>query len=325
VGLLAGLILGVSITLSKELLDTSIRRRDQAEDLGIPVVALIPRLQEHLRGGGPVVQRLFLAIRQDPASPVAESFRMLRAATSLATGGTQGRVLGITSPGVGEGKTLVTCNLATMYAQAGLRTLVIDCDLRRPAVARGFGLPASPGLSDVLEGRAELRDALRESGVAGLQLMTAGQRTPHASELLAGEGFQRLLATLRKDPEPGSLVRTPRFDVILLDLPPVAPVSETVVLGRLTSALYLLIRAGRTPHEVAADVLRRLEQAKVAVRGIVLNDVSKDDLGETARYLYYDYTDEGNNDDRRLWEKLTGQRRRRPSSSTATPVSPVEP
>jgi len=179
------------------------------------------------------------------------------------------------------------------------------------AVARGFGLANGPGLSDVLEGRVEIRDAIRESGVAGLQILTAGERVPNPSELLTGDSFQRLLQSLRKESEGANTNKGPRYDVILLDLPPVEAVSETVTLGRLTSALYLLIRAGRTPAEIAADVLRRLSFAKVAVRGIILNEVSKDDLGHrTASYLYYNYTDEPS-EDRGVWDRLSGNSRRR--------------
>ncbi|MEO7995148.1 MAG: Wzz/FepE/Etk N-terminal domain-containing protein, partial [bacterium] len=123
---LVGLALGLVLVVSKELLDTSIRRRDQAEELGIPVVAEIPSFQEHLPRQALAGQRFFLALRLDPLGPVAESFRILRAATNQIVGQSQSRVLGLTSAGTSEGKTLVTLNLAAMFAQAGLRTLVID-------------------------------------------------------------------------------------------------------------------------------------------------------------------------------------------------------
>lgn len=316
-GLLVGLMLGLSVATGRAVLDTTMRNRAQAESLGLPVIAQVPRISEHWSAPkGQPAPRLWLAVRQDPLGPVAEAFRILRSAITLATPGTSGRILGITSAGIGEGKSLVTTNLAAVCAQAGLRTLVIDADLRRPSVARGFGIPQSPGLVEVLEGRTTPPEAIRESGIANLWLLPAGDRTGQPSELLQSESFTRLLQTLRREGET-PLQQGPRsapFDVILLDLPPVSAVSETLALGRQTSALYLLVRAGQTPREVAQDALVRLELAKIAVRGLILNDVSKGDLGRLAGYYYHNYTEEGEQVDRGLWERLTGQRRRRPTS-----------
>lgn len=315
-GLMVGAGLGLVVATAQTVLDTSIRRREQAESLGLPVVAQIPRVQEHLPASATGLGRLYLALRHDPLGVVAESFRILRSATTLATGAGMGRVLGITSTGVGEGKTLVTLNLAAMYANAGQRTLVIDTDLRRPAVARSFGIPSSPGLSDVLEGKAQVQEVLRDSGITGLWVLPAGSKTTNPAELLLGEQFTRLLQSLKREGEAGNGKLAP-FDVILLDLPPVEPVAETMGLGRLTTALYLLIRAGQTPIGIVRDALTRLAQGKVAVRGLILNDVTREDLGTTAaRYLYYSYA-EGESDipDRGLWERLMGGgRRKKPRS-----------
>lgn len=321
-GLLIGLALGLVTAVGRTLLDTTIRQRGQAESLGLPVVALIPAIQEHWRPvKGEAAPRIWLAIRQDPLGPIAESFRILRSAITLANPGQHGRILGITSASVGEGKSLVTLNLASMCAQAGLRTLVIDADLRRPSVARSFGLPTSPGLVEVLENRTSITEALRESGVGNLWLLPAGERTAHPSELLQGEAFPRLLQTLRRegDAVPLGGSKSAPFDVILLDLPPISAVSETLSLGRLTTALYLLIRAGHTPREIAQDALDRLAAAKVAVRGLILNGVHRDDLGRLARYYYHNYSEDQETPDRGLWERLTGQRKRR------RPVNTIEP
>jgi len=318
-GLLIGFALGLVTAIGRTLLDTTIRQRAQAESLGLPVVALIPAIHEHWRlGKAESAPRLWLAIRQDPLGPIAESFRILRSAITLANPGQHGRILGITSASVGEGKSLVTLNLASMCAQAGLRTLVIDADLRRPSVARSFGIPTSPGLVEVLENRTSVGEALRESGVGNLWLLPAGERTAQPSELLQGEAFPRLLQTLRRegDNSPHGGSKSAPFDVILLDLPPISAVSETLSLGRLTTALYLLIRAGHTPREIAQDALDRLTAAKVAVRGIILNGVSREDLGRLARYYYHNYSEEQDTPDRGLWERLTGQRKRKQRPAT---------
>ena len=217
-----------------------------------------------------------LVVATTPQSRAAEQFRLLRTRIKQAERGRTIRSIAITSPSKGDGKSLTAANLALAMAQEfHQRVLLIDADFRRPAIAGLFGLSESPGLSDVLLGAAELDAALVGLTDHRLTVLPAGTPALHPAELLGSSGMRRVLDTLRS-----------RFDRILIDLPPVAPVADVHVVAGMTDGIVMVVRAGVTAKPAIEQALSGLDASKVL--GLVLND-AEESKGRRETYEGYGY------------------------------------
>jgi capsular exopolysaccharide synthesis family protein len=195
-----------------------------------------------------------------PQSLAAEQYRSLRTRLTRAESGRALRAIIVTSPGKGDGKSLTAGNLAlTMAQEFQQRVLLLDADLRRPSIHRLFGVPESPGLSDVLMGGAAIEDALLEVPDHHLTVLPSGIIPTHPAELLGSAAMRRVLDTLRT-----------RYDRIILDMPPVAPLADVTIASGLADGVLLIVRAGVTPKPAIERALAGLDMAKVL--GLVLND-----------------------------------------------------
>ena len=195
-----------------------------------------------------------------PQSLAAEQYRSLRTRLTRAESGRALRAIIVTSPGKGDGKSLTAGNLAlTMAQEFQQRVLLLDADLRRPSIHRLFGVPESPGLSDVLMGGVAIEDALLEVPDHHLTVMPSGIIPSHPAELLGSAAMRRVLDTLRT-----------RYDRIILDMPPVAPLADVSIAAGLADGVLLIVRAGVTPKPAIERALAGLDMAKVL--GLVLND-----------------------------------------------------
>ena len=211
-----------------------------------------------------------------PQSLAAEQYRSLRTRIKRAENGRALRAIVVTSPNKGDGKSLTAANLAlTMAQEFQQRVLLIDCDFRRPAVHRLFGVNEGPGLSDVLMGGVELNQALINVENHHLTLLPAGAIPSHPAELLGSAAMRRVLDTLRT-----------RFDRILIDMPPVAPLADLHILAPMADRLLMIVRAGVTPKPAIERALAGLDMTKVL--GLVLNE-SGGNIAETATYQDYGY------------------------------------
>ncbi len=216
--------------------------------------------------------RLVAAIQ--PASLAAEQYRSLRTRIKRAENGRAVRTIVVTSPAKGDGKSLTAANLAlTMAQEFQQRVLLIDADLRRPAVHRLFGVSQGPGLSDVLMGAAELDHALLAIPDQHLTLLPAGTPPSHPAELLGSATMRRVLDTLRT-----------RFDRILIDMPPVAPLADLHIVAPMADGLLMIVRAGVTPKPAIERALAGLDVTKVL--GLVLNESGAQD---SDKYSYEGY------------------------------------
>lgn len=228
---------------------------DVAEGLGIRVVGAVPSLrhaERHLVGanGEPDVS----------AYPVLESFDAIR--TQLlhdARAGTT-RVVQVTSAVAGEGKTTLACHLATSLARAGRKTLLVDGDLRRPAVHQLFELPLQPGFSEVLLGEVEVAEGVQQTTLAGLSVMSAGQWDREVLQSLARDGLEGMFEKLQEE-----------FDFIILDSHPVLPAADALLMARQSDAVILSVlrEVSQTPRVYAAS--RRLDAVGARVLGAVVN------------------------------------------------------
>jgi protein-tyrosine kinase len=195
-----------------------------------------------------------------PTSLAAEQYRSLRTRIKRVESGRPLRTIAVTSPAKGDGKSLTAANLAlTMAQEFQQRVLLMDCDLRRPSVHRLFGISDGPGLGDVLMNVAELDHALVALPEYHLTVLPAGLPPSRPAELLGSSAMRRLLDTLRT-----------RFDRILIDVPPVAPLADLHILAPMVDGLLMIVRAGVTPKPAIERALAGLDASKVL--GLVLNE-----------------------------------------------------
>lgn len=196
-----------------------------------------------------------------PASVAAEAYRTLRTNLFYALVDDPPRVIAVTSPGPREGKSMTCANLGVVLAQAEKRTLILDCDLRRPTMHGIFGLRNFRGLVDVVAGGMEPRKAWREP-LYGLKVMTAGPIPPNPAELLGSRRFAEFLSGVREE-----------FDYVLLDAPPTELVSDPVILATQADGVLLVVNAQSTRKGSVRSSIRSLEAVEAKVLGTVMNSV----------------------------------------------------
>jgi len=271
IGLLVGLFLGVLAAFLLEYLDQTIKTAADVERaLELPVLGLIP--MGAARGGGRrgALPLISLASPEDPTS---EAYRALRTSVTFVNAEERAlRLICVTSPGPGEGKSTTAANLAITLAQQGAHTLLVDADLRRPLVHRAFNLVQEPGLTDILVGTAMLREAVRPNVVPNLDVLPAGALPPNPSELLGSAAMHRLLDDLRAE-----------YDTVIFDSPPALAVTDATVLGASSDAVILVLRAGETEEHAAQQAVEQLRRVHARVAGAVLNGVAMN--GD--KYYYY--------------------------------------
>jgi capsular exopolysaccharide synthesis family protein len=213
-----------------------------------------------------------LALVQSPNGPRAEAFRKIRGHLTAMVEQQRGAVFAIVSPSYGDGRTLTVCNLAVALAQAGRTVALVDCDLRRPRIGAIMGTAAqatdgrtdAPGLSDVLQGQAEVAAALRRWGVAPLDVLAAGPVPPQPGDLLAAGQLSSVLTLL-----------TTRYDVVLIDTPPLTPVGDAIDVARLCDGVIMVVRYGATGLADVRTAANALRSASATMIGSILNGVPR--------------------------------------------------
>ena len=208
------------------------------------------------------------------AAQVIESFRSIRLGLVHAVSGAGTPMVTVTSPGPGDGKSIVCANLAISFASGGYRTLLIDGDVRRGALHSTLGVTRTPGLTDVLQGTATIAQAVRATDTQRLWLLPSGSRRPGDPELLTSPRLLKLLDELRTG-----------FDVVIVDSAPLGAGIDGFALASATRNLVLVMRTGKTDRRLAEAKLRVLDRLPVDVLGAVLNGVRSDGV-----YRYYGYT-----------------------------------
>jgi succinoglycan biosynthesis transport protein ExoP len=251
-GLLVGLALALAIAVAREVLDTRIRTLED-----IRLVTELPVL------GGITYDRDSktnpLVVQHDPRGPRAESFRSLRTNLQFLDGGRGVRSVVMTSSVENEGKTTSAANLGIAMAEAGLSTVIVEADLRKPRLSTALDLEGAVGLTDVLIGRFELDEVLQEWGAHGMAVLPAGPIPPNPSELLQSEAMADLVSKLLD-----------RFEVVLFDAPPLLPVSDAAVLSRLTDGAIVVAAARRTNSTMLKAAIDVVDAVDARVLGILV-------------------------------------------------------
>ncbi|MES1242658.1 MAG: polysaccharide biosynthesis tyrosine autokinase [Acidobacteriota bacterium] len=311
-GLLFGLVFGVGLVLLLEYLDRTIKTSEQVERvLGLPTLAVIPDVNDtgsgyggykgyggygygyglsqavaKVKGSsrrwlekkkGDLPSRIELVPHEGPRLAVSEAYRSLRTALLLSSA-RELKVVAVTSAVASEGKSATATNLAVVMAQLGRRVLIIDADLRKPRLHEVFQVSNRSGLVTYLTGGADFEGIVARTPVPQLYVTPSGPIPPNPSELLASDRMVELVKAARG-----------RFDFVVIDTPPLLPVTDATLVGDLVDGVTICLRAGKVTREEARTCLDRLKMAGVKVLGVVLNRHKLNQGGYTGRrYQMYE-------------------------------------
>ncbi len=279
-GMLLGGMVGVALVFVRAWLRRGVQGAEQIEQLGLPVFATVnyvaaSDMTRHKKGDRPPLVAI-----TDPGNVAVEAFRSLRTSLHFGMLDAPTNALVLTSSTPGVGKSFIAANLAVVLAQGGQRVCLIDADLRRGQLRKFFDKPKNtPGLAEYLGEDKTLDEVLLDGPVAGLSFICTGRYPPNPTDLLLRSRMQALLALL-----------APRFDMVILDTPPVLAVTDPVVLGQIAGTILLVARHDITPIAEIEATRRTLESAGLKITGVVLNSYDPRKAG-AGRYGYrYNYS-----------------------------------
>ncbi|MCW2856669.1 MAG: ywqD 1 [Marmoricola sp.] len=252
-----GLVLGLAMALLRDLLDNTIGSASDVEDtIDAPVLSSVAYDTD--------VPKHPLLTEVGSHSTRVEAFRLLRTNLQFLDLDTRPRALVITSAVPSEGKTSTATNLAIALAQTGLRVLLVDGDLRRPKVASVLGLERSVGLTTVLVGRSELQDSIQKHTDSGIYFLASGPIPPNPTEVLQSRAAQELFDRVSQ-----------MFDMVIIDGPPLLPVSDAAIMARDVDGAILVVRHGKTTKDQLKQAALRLAQVDANLLGVMVNMTPK--------------------------------------------------
>lgn len=217
-----------------------------------------------------------LIAHNDLKNPATEAYRVIRTSIQFAQAGKELKTLAVTSCTPNEGKSTTIANLAVVLTQAGKSVLLIDCDMRNPTVHKNFNLSNKVGLSSCISMGTALSDAVQKTSIEGLYALTGGVIPPNPSELLGSEQMKNVLQRAKE-----------QYDYVLIDTPPVMPVTDALIVGRFVDGMILVIASAEVKVEMARDVKNQLVNAGANILGVVLNKVRSEHHGYGYGYYYY--------------------------------------
>ncbi|CAD5897498.1 maintenance protein tyrosine kinase involved in biofilm formation [Carnobacterium maltaromaticum] len=203
-----------------------------------------------------------LIVSLKPKSPIAEQFRSIRTSIEFASVNTEMKVLVVTSSEQNSGKSLISSNLAVTFAQKGLKTLLIDADLRNPSVKNYFYLPKGRGLSSLIKRKTSLEDVIYQTDEKNLFILPPGFVVPNPADMLGSENMEGLITILRQS-----------FDQIIIDTPPILVATDAVIVSTFSDGIIVVVRSGKTNKQSAKKALRSMNQSSTPIIGTILNDV----------------------------------------------------
>jgi capsular exopolysaccharide synthesis family protein len=309
VGAFMGLILGVALAFVLETLDTSIGTIEDVENVvKLPVLGVIPSVINDSDHGYGIIARIkekFSPVQKteeqervirlfahyNPKSPTTEAYRNIH--TNLKLNPSKKAIL-VTSSGPREGKSSIAVNLSIVMAQAGLKTLLVSADLRRPVIAKTFGIKKEPGLNELLTGTVSLEDSLKNvtdlmmgdmnfeeirmtPGLENIWILTSGRLPFNPAELIESKELNNVIEKLKV-----------RFDVVIFDSPPILPVTDASLLAPKLDCVVVVYEIGRTSREALIRAKGQLESVGAKIAGIVLNH-TKPQTEAIATYPYYSH------------------------------------
>lgn len=262
-----GLLVGIGVLWLLAKLDDRLESPEAIEEaLEEPIMGQLPEVDKrHYKEGYLVLNRM------KSHTMFAESLRGVRSTLLLSPEGSSKRFIAVTSAVPGDGKTTFTTNFAITLANSGNRTLLIDADLRRGNIHGYFEQPLEGGLSEVLNGKLQAREAIRETQIPNLSFMRAGERPTNPSELLIGPNTKELIRELRAE-----------FDYVIFDCPPLTAIDDTFSIAAYLDGIFFVIRAGKTSIRFAKMAIQTIRQRGAPILGLIVNGVPIDNP-----YYYY--------------------------------------
>ncbi len=276
--ILAGVIVGSIIALLRNMLRTGIKDSGQIEnELDLPVYATVPR--------SPIQESRIKILKKKKSIPILavkngddiaiESLRSIRTAIHFALANAKNNIIMIAGPSPEVGKSFISTNLATIFAQGDKRVLLIDADMRRGYMHKYFDVDVKPGLSELLSGQADQQKVLHKTQVANLDVITRGKSPTNPSEILSSNQFKELLEQLQG-----------QYDHIIIDTPPVLAVTDGIIISQYTGVNLIVARYAKSQMKELELTLNRFEQAGVKVNGFILNDIQRASAGYGYGYNY---------------------------------------
>lgn len=256
VAVLGGAFLAIGLAFFFEYLDSRIKQPDEIKaHLGLPFLGMIPSFDPKETTGPPLLDK-------DMPHEFAEAFRGIRTNVLFSSADAGSKSIVVTSTGPGEGKSVVSANLAMSVALTGARVLLIDADMRRPKTHELFGVNLEPGLSNVMVGNAKASEAVKRTRTPNLWLLSAGKHPPNPAELLGSKRFKEFMATLGE-----------HFDWVIIDSPPVMAVTDASIIAHKATGVVFVVGAEMTNKGAAKAALDQLDAAKAKYVGGILNRV----------------------------------------------------
>jgi capsular exopolysaccharide synthesis family protein len=285
VACLLGFVAGFGMAYLAEVSDQSFRTPDEIRrQLGLPIIGHIPffeKKEEVLQKSGAEGSFLspILCTQYRSKSREAEAYRVVRTSVYFSNRGQGHKIIQVTSPNVGDGKSTLAANLAVSIAQSGKSVLLIDADFRRPRVHKVFGLKPTSGLASVIMEQAELNDVIQSCGVPGLSVLPCGPIPNNPAELLTQPRLKELLEIMRE-----------KFDFVIVDTPPVLAVTDPSVVAPLVDGVIMTVRISKNGRPHAKRAKEILATLGANVLGVVVNGVGRDAEGYGYDKYHYGYT-----------------------------------
>ena len=273
VGFGVSVVLGVSIAVALEHLDSGFRSADQIEHLtNHSAIGLVPAVDSKIGKKGGIRKYL----NENPLSQYAEAIRTVNVSLALSNVDNPPKLILVTSAMSNEGKSTFAYSLAWAAASSGKKVILVDCDMRNPTANRIADLPLSPGLVNILSSKASLEEAIQSGHTANLSILTAGDQPPNPSDLLLSERMKLLMRQLKES-----------YDLVILDSPPVMAVSDPRVLAPQSEAVLFLVHWAKTKRENVVYALRQLAENGAKIAGVVVTQVN------VKKHAEYEYGDSG--------------------------------
>jgi polysaccharide biosynthesis transport protein len=275
-----GLFGGIGLAFFAEYLDNTVKSAEDIEKrICLPSLGLVP--VHHEKGKNMPVESV---AHFDGNCPVSEAFSSIRTLLLFSTAGRPPKVMMVTSPRSGEGKTTTLLNTAISLTRSGGRVIVVDADMRRPRLHKILKVDNSVGLSSFLSGNAELgRDLIKKTEIPGIDVLPSGPIPPNASQLLGSYRLRELIEGLY-----------PLYSFILFDTAPMIGLSDAAITSTQTDGVILVVRYGQTPREAAQQAGKILAGLNARVLGVVLNAMNETTLKYSYHYQYYYQPDKSN-------------------------------
>jgi succinoglycan biosynthesis transport protein ExoP len=279
VGGILSLVLGLTVALLFVFLDRSVKSAsDATQAAGVPVLGIIPALLEAEVGKIDDLRARDLYIHDHPTSHVAECCRVLRTNIMFSAADQPLKSIVVCSANAKEGKTTTVMYLGITMAQSGQKVLLVDTDMRRPRLHVSTGVAREPGLSNLILGDDNYDEVIKPTAVPNLYVLPCGPLPPNPAELLMTKRFELVLAELGR-----------RFGRIILDSPPLQPVTDAVVLARHAEGVILVARSGRTIRDELSRAARMIRTVGRTIFGVVVNEHDRRDRDSNYYYSYYGY------------------------------------